>query len=226
MTDEWPGFRAEGEKDVRVNTVSRWFLFLILAGVTSASADSYVAGTDYSPLERVQPTSTGDKAEVLEFFSYGCPHCAHFEPYLQQWKSNGDAENVKLVRVPVAWNQGFEAFARVYYSAEMLDAPDAAHTAMFNLLHEEKPPQLTLPIIADLFATHGVDRDAFLKTFESEAVTQRVQRSKQLTRLYRVTGVPELIVEGAYRVPSPPGGDFSRMLETVDFLVEKGAAGR
>jgi hypothetical protein len=38
--------------------------------------------------------------------------------------------------------------------------------------------------------------------------------------------VPELIVEGAYRVPSPPGGDFSRMLETVDFLVEKGAAGR
>jgi len=200
-------------------------LFLVMAAwwASAALADEYVEGKDYLPLESPQPTATGDKVEVIEFFSYGCPHCAHFEPVLEEWLKSGKPENVAFRRVPVAWNQGFEAFARVYYAAEMLDAPTEADAALFHLLHEEKPPQLTLQMIADLFAKYGVDRDAFMQNFAGDEVTAKVNQAKALTRSYRVGGVPTLIVDGRYEVPSPAGGDFERMLAVADYLAEKAA---
>jgi thiol:disulfide interchange protein DsbA len=198
-------------------------LCLVLTGCWASAvlADDYVEGTDYVPLASPQPTSAGDKVEVIEFFSYGCPHCAHFEPVLEEWLKSGKPDNVEFRRVPVAWNQGFEAFARVYYAAQMLDAPAEADVAIFHLLHEEKPPQLTLETIADVFAKYGVNKGTFMKNFAGEEVTAKVDQAKAMTRTYRVTGVPTLIVDGAYEVPSVAGGDFKRMLDVTDYLAEK-----
>ncbi len=198
-------------------------LFTVIVGCWGFAtlADDYVEGTDYQPLASPQPTATGDKVEVIEFFSFGCPHCAHFEPVLQEWLRSGKPDNVEFRRVPVAWNQGFEAFARVYYAAEMLDAPADAAAAMFHLLHEEKPPQLTLQMIADLYAKYGVDPEAFMRNFAGDEVTAKVNQAKAMTRSYRVTGVPTLVVDGTYQVPSPAGADFKRMLAIADFLAEK-----
>ncbi len=197
----------------------------MLAGIGPAAADSFTLGEDYGQLDARQPVSTSDKVEVIEFFSYGCPHCADLEPHLSEWASGIDTGKVELVKVPVAWNRGMESFARVYYAADMLDASEEAHAAMFDLLHGEKPQQLTLPLIADTFARHGVDRDAFLRNFESEEVTEKVRQSKEMTRRYRVSGVPVLIVDGFYTVGIPGGGDFDRMFAVTDYLVEQAAEG-
>lgn len=191
---------------------------LMTISLQVTSADTFEAGKDYMVLESRQPTSTGEKVEVLEFFSYGCPHCAHLEPVLQTWKQDTKPEEVQFVKVPVAWNEGFETFARVYYAAELADASDEAHTAMFNLLHEEKPKQLNLQIVADVFGKHGVDTDKFIQYFGSKEVTNRVAQAKELSRRYKVTGVPTMFVDGRYEVPSPKGGDFPRMMETVTYL--------
>ncbi len=198
-------------------------LFLAVAPcwANAVTAGDFVEGVDYLPLESAQPTSTGDKVEVIEFFSYGCPHCAHFEPHLQEWIKDGKPDNVVLLRVPVAWNQGFEAFARVYYAAETLGASSAADAAMFHLLHEEKPAQLTLQMIAGVLGEQGVDQDAFMQAFAGDEVTEKVSQAKKLTRRYRVTGVPMLVVDGTYQVPSPEGGDFARMLAVADYLAEE-----
>ncbi|MDH4031997.1 MAG: thiol:disulfide interchange protein DsbA/DsbL [Chromatiales bacterium] len=185
------------------------------------SADTFEAGKDYMVLDSKQPTSTGDKVEVLEFFSYGCPHCAHLEPVLQEWKQNSAPADVSIVRVPVAWNEGFETFARVYYAAEMAEASDEAHAAMFKLLHEDKPEQLNLQIVADTFGSQGVDADKFIQYFGSKEVTNRVMKAKELARRYKVTGVPTIFVDGTYEVPSPKGGNFPRMIQVVSYLSEE-----
>lgn len=200
-------------------------LCLILATLSAHGSDAgdFVEGKDYIPLERPQPSATGDKVEVIEFFSYGCPHCAHFEPVLEGWLKSGKPENVEFRRVPVAWNQGFEAFARVYYAAHMNGATAEADEAIFHLIHEEKPPQLTLETIADVLAKYGVDKEAFIQAFGGEAVTARVNDAKALTRAYRVTGVPMLVVDGRYQVPTQAGADFQRMLDTADYLAGKTA---
>ena len=42
-----------------------------------------VLGKQYTLVSPAQPTETGKNIEVLEFFSYACPHCNDLEPTLQ-----------------------------------------------------------------------------------------------------------------------------------------------
>ena len=38
-----------------------------------------------TPLNTPQPVDNDGKVEVLEFFAYGCIHCANLEPSLEAW---------------------------------------------------------------------------------------------------------------------------------------------
>ena len=62
------------------------FLALLAAFAMSvAGAAEVVEGKDYVRLKNAQPVETGKKIEVIEFFSYGCPHCNDLEPILDAW---------------------------------------------------------------------------------------------------------------------------------------------
>ena len=64
-------------------------LFLIsslgLTGISSVQAE-LVKGRDYAVLLSPQPTTSGDRIEVLEFFWYGCPHCYKLHPQIKIWQ--------------------------------------------------------------------------------------------------------------------------------------------
>ncbi|MGE5668772.1 MAG: thiol:disulfide interchange protein DsbA/DsbL, partial [Betaproteobacteria bacterium] len=65
-----------------------------------SAAAPLVEGKNYVRLANPQPVDTGKKIEVIEFFSYGCPHCAALEPYLDAWRAKLPAD-VTFRRVPV-----------------------------------------------------------------------------------------------------------------------------
>ena len=62
------------------------FFVRTLAAATFAAgallAPATQAAEPYITLEQAQPSDTSGKTEVLEFFSYSCPHCAALEPLL------------------------------------------------------------------------------------------------------------------------------------------------
>ena len=87
-------------------------VLLLSVAVTAASgalADGFREGEDYTRLPNATAAGS-ERVEIIEFFSYGCPHCAHLEPHLQEWKANGKSANVELRRIPVAWNKGDPQF--------------------------------------------------------------------------------------------------------------------
>ena len=51
-------------------------MLVALCWTVSSAAVDLREGTNYKRLQNPQPVETGDKVEVIEFFSYGCPHCA------------------------------------------------------------------------------------------------------------------------------------------------------
>ena len=63
-------------------------------------------GREYLRLKNPQPKETGKKIEVIEFFSYGCPHCADLEPILQNWMKTMPAD-VQLRRILAATTELF-----------------------------------------------------------------------------------------------------------------------
>lgn len=167
---------------------------------------------DYARLPNPIPASIPGKAEVIEFFSYTCPHCNSLEPEAQEWLKR-KPDNVVFVRVPVAFGPTWEPSARAYHAADAMGLVDKVHPLLFAAFHQEKRKLTSEDEIAAFLAEHGVDQDAFRKAYQSFQTETQFRRANQLAQRYNVRGVPMIIVNGQYNVRS------YRMFEVVDFLL-------
>ena len=65
------------------------------------------------------PWRSGKNIEVIEFFSYGCPHCGELEPTCRRGSRSKPAD-VQFRRIPVCSSRNGKISARVYYTLEAL----------------------------------------------------------------------------------------------------------
>lgn len=198
-------------------------VMLVLLGLpaTLPAAGDFKEGVDYQVLTKPVPTSTDDKVEVVEAFSYACPHCFSLEPSLEEWLQNKPA-NVEFIRIPASLGHTtWESLARAYYTAEELGVLDKINKPLFAAVHVEKHQLATPEQLADIFATQGVDKEVFLKTYRSFAVETHVQRAKQLMLRYEVHGVPAFIVNGKYFTDVSIAGSEQRLFEVINYLIAK-----
>jgi thiol:disulfide interchange protein DsbA len=73
-----------------------------------------------------------------------------------------------------------------------------------------------------MFVAQGVSAEDFDKTWSSFGVTSAVKKAGTKMRDYGVRGVPNLIVNGKYRVTVGDGvATQADMLKIVDFLIAK-----
>ncbi|MDH5299786.1 MAG: thiol:disulfide interchange protein DsbA/DsbL [Gammaproteobacteria bacterium] len=192
----------------------------MLAPLATVSAAEFKEGVQYIKLADPQPTSTGDKVEVMEFFWYGCPHCFRFEPFVERLVKQLPA-NAQFVRTPAMFRATWELHARAYYAAEILGVLEKVHKPMFNALHLEQRTLETDEQITKLFVEQGVDKESFTKTFRSFAVETRIRRAKTLAERYNLDGVPAVIVNGKYMVNGRTAGGNAQMLQVIEYLVKQ-----
>ena len=100
----------------------------------AAAAQSVDEGKEYLRLKNPQPVESGKKIEVIEFFSYGCPHCADLEPILQPWIKALPAD-VQFRRIPVMYQERWIPLARIYYTLEALGEEKRLSPEVFSALH-------------------------------------------------------------------------------------------
>ncbi len=193
---------------------------LALLFVASPSFAAFEEGVQYQTLDSPQPTSSGDKIEVVELFWYGCPHCYHLEPELNAWLKK-QPDDVALVRVPAVLGPSWELLARAYYTAQLLGVLDKIHEPLFDHIHKEHKAIRSVADLKAFFEQQGVSGADFDKTYNSFAVVTRTGRAREAHRLYGVSGVPTLIVNGKYRTSASLAGGNEQMLEVVDFLIDK-----
>ncbi len=163
-------------------------------------AREWQLGADYFLIDPRVPTTTGDKVEVVEVFSYACPHCAHFQPTMDELKAKLPA-NAQLVLIPAIFNPAWEPYARAFYAAKSMGVLDKTHQALFDALHKDQLPLRTLDTLATAFyANHGANPQSFIATASSFVVDSQMARGNQLVRDYGVGSTPTLVVNGKYRV--------------------------
>jgi protein dithiol oxidoreductase (disulfide-forming) len=197
-------------------------LFAIVSLVASGGIAfaALTAGKDYIAINPPQPTDSGDKIEVLEVFSYMCPHCNEFEPKLAPWIKQLPG-NVQFRRMPVVFSRpSWETLARTYYSLEALGAVDKIHNKIFAAIHEENVILQNKDTLFDWIEKQGVDRKKFMDAFNSFSVQGKVQRTTQRAQSYGVSGVPTVIVDGKYLVSSSQAGSYEKLLQVVDELIK------
>jgi len=211
---------------------TKWLSAFLLPFVLSTAwaAAVFVEGEQYKPLASPQPTSAPGKIEVVEMFSYACPHCFHMEAELEEWLKT-KPDDVVFIRLPVVFRPDWELLAKAYFTAEILGVLDKTHEALFEAIHEKNQRFGDEAAMQAFFASQGVSAEDFKKTFDSFAVAVKVNNAKLMTRRYAITGVPTIIVNGKFSTSASLAGvnekNLSvkalneRTLQVVDYLVEQ-----
>lgn len=182
------------------------------------SAAQGVAKAKYLEINPVQPTEPG-KIEVLEFFSYACPHCAVLEPMVQKWSKTLPAD-VVIKSVPVSFNAGMKPLQQLFYTLEAMDRMDL-HNKVFQAIHQEKKKLFTKPEIVAWITAQGVDRAKFESTFDSFGVSSKAARAEQLTNSYQVKGTPSLAVSGKFITSPSEAGGYQETIDAADALIKQ-----
>ena len=164
----------------------------------SAPRAALQEGTNFVTLAPPQPTSQRSKIEVIEFFSYGCPHCAHFYPMVSAWVAKLPPD-VVFRRVPVSF--GRDAWAnlqRAYYSLESTGDLARLDGPLFHAIHEERKPLFDESSIADWVGRNGGNADKFTTAYTSFGINNQTFQADKMAEDFRIQGIPSLAVDGHY----------------------------
>ncbi|WP_250460520.1 thiol:disulfide interchange protein DsbA/DsbL [Microbulbifer litoralis] len=217
-------------------------LLTLLFSLAACAQDSgqFKEGQHYQVLPQAVPQKDDNRIEVTELFWYGCGHCYHFEPALKRWKKEIPAD-VALLKIPAIWQPVMEVHARMYYVADAMGVLDTMHTPIFNAINKQRKMFATrngrewdpdLKAIEELFNANGTDGAKAAKLMNSFAINSKVKQGMANQRAYQLSGTPEVVVAGKYRIStSLPGlkgksNGQELMLEVANYLIEKERAER
>lgn len=211
---------------------ARWlFALSVLAFSVSAfgadAAPRWIEGKQYQLIEPAQPTATPGKIEVVEVFSYACPHCKDFVPFANKIRA-ALPPNAEFVSVPAGFSfDAWRTFQRAYFAADALGIAEKAHDDLFEAVFDKRSISGATPTMEELakfYSGYGVSADEFLATAKSFGINAKVKRADERTKAWGITGTPTIIVNGKYRVDVASAGGFARTVELVDWLVAKESA--
>lgn len=179
-----------------------------------------VEGRDWRPLAPPQPGSIPGKIEVLEFFSYGCPHCGQLNPLIESW-SERLPDDVVFRRIPVTFGRATWAnLARLYWALEQTGELARLDQAVFDAIAKERQNLFTEKTIFGWVEARGVALDAFKAAYSGFTTESQLKRGDSLVERYRVDGVPMIAVAGRYAVVGSAAKSYGDLLGIADGLIE------
>lgn len=202
-----------------------------LAGAALAAQTSDpVAGKDYT---EVRPKlDFGSRPIVIhDFFAYTCPHCLTFEPVMARFiESMKGVTDVRIIPVPVAWNETYDIFPRTYYAFGALGRMHDLHLPFWNwVIREEHEWKSTEDVAADIarwVAGHGVDKQRWEKTIGSFAVAGKTRTATQTWKNYGVDSTPCVGVAGRWLTAPHLTGTRQGTIDVVNWLINRIRAGK
>ena len=206
-----------------------------VAAIAQDAATQWQAGKNYFVIDPPLPTQTGDKIEVTEVFSYGCPACNFAHTYVDTLRKHLPA-NAQMDFVPASFNKAedWEVFQRAYLTAKALGIAEKAHDAMFDAVWKTgelaiydasnriKSPLPTIEDVAKFYAKYGVKADQFAATANSFTINTRMKQADAFVKAAGVDQTPTIVVNGKYRLTTvSAGGSWDKAEQLVLFLVNK-----
>jgi protein dithiol oxidoreductase (disulfide-forming) len=195
---------------------------LVLPMTASAQAQdgAPVEGKQYVRIEPPVPPAAPGKIEVIEFFSYACPHCNAFEPTVESWAKKVPAD-VSFQRVPVPFLMNAENFMRTYYTLDTMGQVPLMQRKVFAAIHVDRQFLEKPADIAALMTKNGIDGAKFLDVFNSFSVATSVARAKRNAAAYKIESVPTVTVQGRYSTSPAQSGGGDQTFAVVDYLIQR-----
>lgn len=190
----------------------------LLMGSLVQAAPQFKEGVNYDVVKQ-SPTP---KPEVLEFFSYFCPHCYQFEPIMADVKKSLP-EGVEFKRNPVAFlgrEMGPE-LQRAYAVALLLGVEESFSAEAFKRIQVERNPPKDRAEVKAMFESLGVKGADFDGSIDSFAVTGLVSQYDHNTEGFNIRGVPSTLINGKYLVKTESLKSADEYKALIQFLLAK-----
>lgn len=228
--------------------IKRIAVFLLLAAVAglalAQAPQQWAEGKQYFAIPNPQPTDQPDKVVVTEVFSFGCPACNQFEPYIAKLRAELPKGAV-LEYLPASFipTEDWPVLQRAYFTAKALgvDTP-ASHDAMFKAIWgpngelatydpaTQRPKAMeNMPKIEDIakfYAKYGAKPDQYVATANSFAINLQMKRADQQIMAWGVTSTPTIIVDGKWRLDPRSAGGAQQAVDLTLYLANKELAAK
>lgn len=153
----------------------------------------FTAGQQYVALAlpKGQAAPTG-AVELIEVFSYACPHCAEFAPYMDTLRDKLP-QGVTVRYMPAVFNAAWMPSAQAFYAARQLGVVAKTHDAVFKAALEHYPFN-ALEDYANFYAHEGVNRQAFLTAATNATTMQQMTADQRVEIGWGIDATPTLVV--------------------------------
>lgn len=211
-------------------------LFLAMGPTSQAQVAQWQAGRHYTLIPAQRTQVPAGKVEVLEVFSYGCPHCNTFRPTIKLMQSRLP-KNAQVAYLPASWNraENWPVFQRAYITAQQLGVADKAHDPMFDAIWTTGElgvldpasgrPKRQLPSIEDVAKFYqkvaGVKAADFVNASKSFSVDMKIRQAEAQIKAMGIASTPTIVVNGKYRINAENLRTVDDIINVVAFLVAK-----
>ncbi|HDL6510407.1 TPA: thiol:disulfide interchange protein DsbA [Yersinia enterocolitica] len=185
-----------------------WLALVGMVMAFSASAAQFTDGTQYQTLNK---PVTGEP-QVLEFFSFYCPHCYQFEEvyHVPQAVKKALPEGTKMTRYHVEFLGPLgKQLTQAWAVAMALGVEEKITPLMFEGVQKTQTVQ-TPDDIRNVFIKAGVSGEEFDAALNSFVVKSLVVQQQKAAEDLELRGVPAMFVNGKYMIKND-GMDTSSM---------------
>lgn len=190
---------------------------------SQAASVPWQKGKHYEVLDQ----EATESPEVKEFFSFYCPHCFSFEPFVQEMKRRfGDSILVDKVHVDFMSFTNREIQQQVSIAmllARHMGIQEQINQAIFNHIHIEQKALDTPAQLSELLAANGISADAFNSAVSESEMVGLIEEHSQKFATYRpdLSSVPTFVVNGKYKVLFGENLNADELLGLIEWLTEQ-----
>ncbi|MFT5758795.1 MAG: thiol:disulfide interchange protein DsbA [Alteromonadaceae bacterium] len=170
----------------------------------SVNAAQYVEGKHYS----VVSPQKSNKQELREYFSFYCPACRGFEPYVADFKKGlPTGATLEKTHVDFMGHTSPEIQFMLGKALILAEKSGIAHRftpAMFKYLQTDRATISSEKDVRNIFVLSGGNGDTFDKSINNFSIVSQAKRNKKtqdrLSNARQLTSVPSFLVNGKYLI--------------------------
>ena len=198
--------------------MKKWFIALSLLLSFTSGAEDFQEGTHYFKLDNPQPTAS---PTITEYFSFFCGHCFRFSTSTAHTlKSNlPDSITFRQVHTFIP-NHVTEDLTKAYVLSERLGKAKQVESKIFNTIHVKRKRPTNSKDVEEMVVAAGVNPANYK---EVNAFTIKATVAKQGAEIKKlgITSIPDLIVNGRYRIHRPSLSSDDELVKLIKHLASQ-----
>lgn len=173
-------------------------LSILLFAASAYSDQSTKIEGVYETLAEHKFSYDGKQVEVMEFLSFYCGHCYHFEKEIPVIKGNFP-KKIRWKTIPVYWGKGSPKPGEAYYLAEEAGKGDEMKKALFHAQFVDKKDIGDIAVLEEIGMKVGLGFD-FSKRLRTGDKAKDVGEALLMLKTYNIDETPSIIIAGNMKI--------------------------